>query len=37
MGKYIFIWPLDWTLIDTTILNESGLGSNDNEGVLCIP
>ena len=30
------IWPIDRTLSGATTLGQSGPGSNDNEGVLCI-
>ena len=26
------IWPIDWTLIGTTIPTQNGIGSNGNEG-----
>ena len=32
-----FIWHIDGTLTSTTILAQSGPGSNDNEEVLYIP
>ena len=31
------IWTTDGTLSGATTRGQSGLGSNDNEGVLCIP
>ena len=31
------IWPIDRTLSDPTTSGQIGLGSNGNEGVLCIP
>ena len=30
-------WPVDETLIRTTIPDQSGLGSNDNEEMLHVP
>ena len=32
-----FIWPIDKTLSSAITLDQSGPGSNGNEGVLCIP
>ena len=31
-----FVWPRDGTLTGTTIPDQSGPGSNDNEGLLHI-
>ena len=31
------VWPIDRTLSGATTLGQSGPGSNDNAGVLCIP
>ena len=31
------IWPIDRILSDATILGQSGLWNDVNEGVLCIP
>ena len=31
------IWPIESTLSGATTPGQSGLGSNGNEGVLCIP
>ena len=31
------IWPMDWTLSGTITPDQSGPGSNDDEGVLHIP
>ena len=35
--SYIFIWPIDRTLLGVTTPCESGSGSNGHEGVLQIP
>ena len=35
--QFSFIQPVDRALSVTTIPGQSGPGSNDNEGVLCIP
>ena len=35
--QFSSIWPIDRTLSGTTTLDQSGPGSNGNEGVLCIP
>ena len=31
------IWPIDRTLSDATTPDKSGPGSDDNEGLICIP
>ena len=35
--QFSFIWPIDGTLSGATTLDQSGTGSDGNEGVLCIP
>ena len=35
--QFSCIEPIDMTLLDVTIPDQSGPGSNGNEGVLCIP
>ena len=35
--QFSFIWPIDKTLSGATTPGQSGPGSDDNEGVLCIP
>ena len=35
--QFSSIWPIDSTLSGTTTPNQSGPGSDDNEGVLRIP
>ena len=35
--QFSSIWPIDWNLSDANSPGQSGPGSNDNKGVLCIP
>ena len=35
--QFSSIWPIDRTQSGATILSQSRLGSDSNEGVLCIP
>ena len=35
--QFISVWPIDKTLSGATTLGQSELGSDGNEGVLCIP
>ena len=35
--QFSFIWPIDCNLSNATIPGERGLGSDGNEGMLCIP
>ena len=35
--QFSSIWSIDKALSDATTLGPSGPGSDDNEGVLCIP
>ena len=35
--QFSSIWPIDRTLSGATTLDNSGPGSNDNKGMLCIP
>ena len=35
--QFISIWPIDRTLSGATTPDQSDSGSDDNEGVLCIP
>ena len=35
--QFSFIWPIDRTLLGATTPGQSGLGSNGNKEVFCIP
>ena len=36
-SQFSSIWPIDKTLSNATTPEQSGSGSDGNEGVLCIP
>ena len=35
--RFSYIWPIDMTLSYATTPDQSGPGSDSNEGVICIP
>ena len=37
VAQFSSIWPIDRTLLGTTTQDQSGPGSDDNKGILCIP